>query len=328
MVRPALVVRQESCYTPRVVTPRVGRGMVGALDLRRRARRHAAVHVAMAAVLVAVILPLTLHAASSGPPAIAEFAPQALQQIKNAPNNQALGAQGGLKPTPTPTPTPTPAPGSKGALAATPTPTPAIQRGRVRQCVGSPPRQIDDPQSPPCVPYFQGDNGGATDPKHGVTATTITVATYDNDPRITADLIAFFNQRFELYGRQLVAQTGPSPSNTCAGRGSDADTVAAMPAFASADSDGDGETCYDDELSRRGVVNMTVSPDRTEAQMAAQAPYAWQYSMALDVEMANWGRWACQRLVGSKAVHAGDPVTAGKQRVFGALVETGITSDT
>ncbi len=303
--------------------------MIGAVDLRRRARRHAVVHVAMAAVLVAVILPLTLHAASSGPPAIAEFAPQALQQIKNAPNNQALGAQGGLKPTPTPTPTPTPPPGSKAALAgATPTPTPAVERGRVRQCVGSPPRQIEDPQSPPCVPYFQGDNGGATDPKHGVTATTITVATYDSDPRITADLIAFFNQRFEFYGRQLVAQNGPSPANSCAGRQSDAYTVASMPAFASADSNGDGETCYDDELSRRGVINLTVSPDRTEAQMAAQAPYAWQYSMGLDQEMANLGRWVCQRLLPGNAVHAGDPVTQGKPRKFGALVETGITSHT
>src|SRR5207248_1022396 len=31
-----------------------------------------------------------------------------------------------------------------------------------KQCVGHPPRQTEDPLSPPCVAFFTGDNGGAT----------------------------------------------------------------------------------------------------------------------------------------------------------------------
>lgn len=41
------------------------------------------------------------------------------------------------------------------------------------QCVGNPPRQTEDPLAPPCVAFYNGDNGGATWP--GVTATEIRV---------------------------------------------------------------------------------------------------------------------------------------------------------
>jgi hypothetical protein len=44
------------------------------------------------------------------------------------------------------------------------------------QCVGNPPRQTFDPYSPPCVPFYDGDNGGATAP--GVTANEIRVLVY------------------------------------------------------------------------------------------------------------------------------------------------------
>ncbi|MHB8507961.1 MAG: hypothetical protein ACYDGR_04835 [Candidatus Dormibacteria bacterium] len=41
------------------------------------------------------------------------------------------------------------------------------------RCVGRPPRQTEDPLSPPCVAYYQGNNGGAT--WVGVTATEIKI---------------------------------------------------------------------------------------------------------------------------------------------------------
>jgi hypothetical protein len=31
-----------------------------------------------------------------------------------------------------------------------------------KNCVGSPPRQTEDPNAPPCVPFFEGENGGET----------------------------------------------------------------------------------------------------------------------------------------------------------------------
>lgn len=50
------------------------------------------------------------------------------------------------------------------------------ERPSTKRCVGSPPRQTADPLSPPCVPYFEGDNGGAT--YQGVTRDEVRVLLY------------------------------------------------------------------------------------------------------------------------------------------------------
>src|SRR5205823_3189869 len=136
----------------------------------------------------------------------AEYAPEAVQAIKQAPVEQtaqsgtAEGAAGV-------------AGGDNGAGATTTTSTtlapaagpqnqgPVIETARVKRCIGDPPRQIEDPQSPPCVPYFDGDNGGATSP--GVTANEIRIAAPSKDGNVFNTLLTFFNQRFQFYGRQL-----------------------------------------------------------------------------------------------------------------------------
>jgi hypothetical protein len=45
-----------------------------------------------------------------------------------------------------------------------------------KNCVGDPPRQTEDPNSPPCVPFFEADNGGET--WQGVTGDEIRVIFY------------------------------------------------------------------------------------------------------------------------------------------------------
>ncbi|MEO7804912.1 MAG: hypothetical protein ABIS18_11570 [Actinomycetota bacterium] len=45
-----------------------------------------------------------------------------------------------------------------------------------KRCVGKPLRQTEDPNSPPCVPYFDGDNGGET--WQGVTGEEVRVLIY------------------------------------------------------------------------------------------------------------------------------------------------------
>src|SRR5581483_8863975 len=49
-------------------------------------------------------------------------------------------------------------------------------RPNQKHCVGTPPRQTEDPASPPCVPFFEGDNFGST--YAGVTASTVNVLVY------------------------------------------------------------------------------------------------------------------------------------------------------
>src|SRR3954449_11577135 len=116
---------------------------------RRPIRGPGVVFTAIAVAATLTLGVVALDASQSSPPAVAEFAPAALNQVKNAPNS--LGAQGnpagGISPTPTPSASRRPSP------SASPTP---IDQPAVRDCVGNPPRQIEDPQSPPCVNYWKG----------------------------------------------------------------------------------------------------------------------------------------------------------------------------
>src|SRR4051794_36874756 len=134
---------------------------------RRPIRGPGVVFTAIAVAATLTLGVVALDASQSSPPAVAEFAPAALNQVKNAPN--PLGAQGG-NPSSTPTPSATPSQRS----SPTPSPTATIDQPAVRDCVGDPPRQIEDPQSPPCVNYWKGDNGGAT--AYGVTRDEIRIA--------------------------------------------------------------------------------------------------------------------------------------------------------
>lgn len=54
----------------------------------------------------------------------------------------------------------------------------ALKAASTKRCVGNPPRQTEDPLSPPCVASFRGDNGGAT--YRGVTREEITIVLYNN----------------------------------------------------------------------------------------------------------------------------------------------------
>jgi hypothetical protein len=70
----------------------------------------------------------------------------------------ALGGEGeGAPPLP-------PLPGGKGVNPSN------------KRCVGNPPRQTEDPTSPPCVAFFDGDNFGST--YQGVTGEEIRVLIY------------------------------------------------------------------------------------------------------------------------------------------------------
>lgn len=68
--------------------------------------------------------------------------------------------------------------GGEGPGQAPPPPLPANigLAPSTYECVGNPPRQTEDPLSPPCVAFFNGDNGGTT--YQGVTSREIRVLMY------------------------------------------------------------------------------------------------------------------------------------------------------
>jgi len=285
------------------------------------------VYTGIGTVLVILIAAITFTAAQSPPPAIAEIAPSAVQQIKDAPSEQSSdlgegeggsGGDGGSTTT-------TLAPGAATTLppgAATTVPESIIERPRVRRCIGSPPRQIEDPQSPPCVPYFEGDNGGAT--SRGVTKTSITVKVPDM-AAATKPLEAFLNKRFEFYGRQLKLETIVT-GGTCDFVKAGAAGVAESKSFAAL-SVLKQENCFMEELARLKVVGISDDPVLTTAELQKLHPYIWYYPQTFDEILTGLGQWACARFAGANArfaegpnIKTGQPMSLSKRK-FGLIVQ-------
>lgn len=287
-----------------------------------RPRSAGVVYTGVTLVLVAVIGLVALTATQPPPPTIAEFAPQAVERIEEAPSEQtsAFGAgEGGL--------------GTGGAAIPTPPPVdedpPAVDVPRIRRCIGDPPRQIEDPQSPPCVPYWDGDNGGNT--WRGVTGTEIIVARPGGSDlgRRERAYVSFFNRRFELYGRRITlvpleVPDGGDPDP--AAMSSDAEAVdAEIGAFASLSyPDRAGvESYYYDHLARRNILSVagraTMS---TETHYGRMDPYQWNYLAAADTVFRNLGEWYCGTLAGRPARHAGSGIDSSGTRKLGVIVET------
>ena len=267
------------------------------------------VNVAAAAILLTLVAMIALRASSTQPPAVAEFAPQA-QQIHQAPTEQTSSVGNGE---------------GGAALPASPAPSPAAslaQGAILEDCVGDPPRQIEDPQSPPCVPFWQGNNGGAT--SSGVTSNTIWMGIPSdcgtaNNPNgalpvymdLNNFLPQFFNRRFEFYGRKVETwcmQGGPGQATAPAQR-ADADQMAAhRPAvFASMMYRSQSGQYYSQQTACvHKIVTATIEFFPRSTSYTHQCPgYLYQYPMDFDTESANLGQWACARLSGGNAVHAG-----------------------
>jgi hypothetical protein len=298
-------------------------------SLRRPGRTPGTVNLAMALGLLALLLPLVLHAATSSPPTAAEFSPNAKQVIKQAPPGQAPQVNGAGAATPTPTPGPTATP------SATPSPTGSpVPENQVKQCVGPPPlRQIEDPQSPPCIAYWEGDNGGAT--WQGVTRDAIYVAvpTPNGFKQQYEALANFFNQRFQLYHRKIVfeycspkAGDGSQGSGDSANQSQDAANAAAgcegkPKPFASTFYQFDNGRYFNQEMAcRYHVVTVGSWEPYDSTYLSRCAPYTYNYPMVSQEEFGQLGRWACDRLVSRKATWAGDAALSGATRKFGIFL--------
>jgi hypothetical protein len=288
-------------------------------------------NLGIALAVLAVLLPLLLNAATGAPPTAAEFSPNAKQVIKKAPPGQAAAVNGTGEGA-------APAGGGTGPGGASPSPKPTlappkleVPPDQVKACVGPPPlRQIEDPQSPPCIAYWKGDNGGATSP--GVTRENIYIAvpTPESAQAQYDALFKFFNKRFQFYGRKLVPEyCNPSNSGASdqAGQVADAATSASgcggtMPKpFASTFYRQNNGAYYMPEMACRHKTIVVGSYSPYDSKFLERcAPYQYQYPMEVDEEFANVGEWACARLAGRKAEYAGDPL-ASSPRKFGVLLE-------
>ncbi len=282
----------------------------------------------ISAVLLLVIAALALVFVPPSPPSVAEFAPQAQDAIEQAPDQQSSRFGGGA--------------GGACALGQkcddeTSSQLPAtkravIDRARVRRCVGNPPRQIEDPQSPPCVQFFEGNNGGTT--WKGVTRDEIRVAlptcsaAFANCGDLTQKIAAFFNRRFEFYGRSLTVRglglSGAFAETDQTQRAAAQKADEELGSFASLHYAAHlgADSPYYDELARRKILSIGSNNSmRTEQEdYSPQRPYQWNVRPAFDQTQVNLGEWMCKWLVGRNAEYGG-PDVSGQRRKFGVLAQ-------
>lgn len=284
----------------------------------RRPRPPGLVYSALSLALLVVLGTLTVTTTQTPPPAIAEFAPQAVEKIEEAPPEQSSESgegEGGAPGEQAAASTSTTTPGSVGGER------PTVSQARLRRCFGDPPRQTEDPQSPPCVPFFEGDNGGAT--ARGVTADEIRVAVTRNmDEAHMRTIEAYFNKRFEFYGRKLKLTMTGSFGSACTSQRAEAVSIDSLEMFAATDAGTANSACLYDELARRKIIVSEVSYAFTEPQAAARHPYLWSYLMGVDRMMAATGEMACARLAGGTAAYSTDPATREKPRTYGVILQT------
>jgi hypothetical protein len=284
--------------------------------LRRPGRPAGLANLGIAVAVLALLLPLILRAATSAPPTAAEFSPNAKKVIKQAPPGQAAQGSGVGR--------------GEGGVGTTTTTLArvAVPRNQVKKCIGPPPlRQIEDPQSPPCIAYWSGDNGGAT--ATGVTrdAVYIVVPTPESAENKYTALANFFNNRFQFYGRKMVLEfcetnkNGSDQATQIADAANAASGCSGMPKpFASQFYRQNNGAYYMREMGCRYKTIVVGSYSPYDSKYLNTCPdYLYQYPMEVDEEFANVGEWICNRFVDKKAQWSDSPDASRK---FGVLLES------
>ncbi|HVE76017.1 MAG TPA: hypothetical protein VND22_04515 [Actinomycetota bacterium] len=273
--------------------------------------------------IVVLIAAFTISKREPPPPTIAEFAPQAQEQIREAPNEQSFGEAGG--------PGDPRGEGGENPAFATEEEE-AIDVPRVRRCVGDPPRQTEDPQSPPCVPYWSGENGGET--SRGVTANEIIVAlpfVFFEDLGAIRDLANHVNKRYELYGRKIVLKEYTPRGNISSHPNIEQEHADAQQvdqeigAFASLSTGlrWGQEHHYYDELARRKILSVAhgAGGQLTEERLKEFAPYQWAVLPGMDTMLRNYAEFVCNGLAKKPPRFAGAKEQLETERVFGLIYQ-------
>lgn len=214
--------------------------------------------------------------------------------------------------------------------------------------------QTEDPNSPQCVPYFKGDNGGAT--WMGVTDGEIRVVLYedkgiyggtsggaggesmypvgtydlnkiprekcppntDTSPtecaqimvRATRALVRYFNDRFQIYDRQVHVWLQVSDRASAQGRTNDASTVIAdVKPFAVIDDavfGGYNENYVGSAAARHAMVFSSQVAAHSSSFYNENAGYAWGFWPDVEHWADMYGSYMCQRVKGTKVLQSGD----------------------
>ena len=224
--------------------------------------------------------------------------------------------------------------------------------GDTSHCVGD--RQTDViASSPPCVPKFAGDNGGATYP--GVTGEEIKLVLFQCQPNEQVDAILatqglaatqqetdemvqatidWMQSTYEFYGRTIswkhvIGDCQLTPPDPAKSRQAAAEVAKEQPLFVIHTA---GGSTTHDVWAQNGIVSLG-GPTQANQFFAGRRPFRWDVFPSGN-ETADWiGEYVCKKLAGKNASNAGQlihPTIGGRAttRKFGILTFDNGTGET
>ncbi len=279
-------------------------------------RRYPALGFIIAAAALAILLPSALNVPQSGPSTLAEFAPVpgSGQGTSNVSDLGQAGS-GGIGFGSSKETSQASLPAELGTLAAQ-------KRAKLKSCVGNPARQTEDLLSPPCVAFFEGDNGGVT--AKGVTRDEVAVVMYvggdantDSDFRRVIDCatvpdssdngrnlacaayMRYFNSRYQTYNRIVHLYANHAAPH--------ADYDAQYKPFA---------TVATDILADKKTLGVLYD-SQYRKRYQDKAPYMIGFRADVEDQARISASYVCLKLKGRLAQYAGDPLLKERTRKFG-----------
>ncbi|HEX9765899.1 MAG TPA: hypothetical protein VGA36_03985, partial [Nitriliruptorales bacterium] len=308
--------------------------------------------VLVALGLALFVLPSALNVPQSNPAQTLEFAPVPPQEDQPPPPDSGNVARLGLGSSST-----APAGDAPGGDGLGPPPPPPIPEGAgarpiAKRCVGNPPRQTEDPLAPPCVGYFDGDNGGAT--SRGVTREEVRILVYmysqncDGTTRgvecVPADtywdlaeppqddehfkirtlrsMQAYFNTRFQTYGRfvhvWVYFDHGTASATPEARRADALDNLETVDPFAVVAYPRGADDVYIEAMADAGVL-VFGSREPHRAEFFQRHPgRIWSYGASIEQQAKLFADWVCTKVVPHPVSFSGNGDN-GQDRVLGLL---------
>lgn len=289
---------------------------------RSALRRYPALAFLVAAGLLALLLPSGLIVPQSGPPTLAEYAPVPGEGARRSDVSNLGGtSSGGLG-----------AGGSGGAEdRAVVAPGRVTRKPGTKRCVGKPPRQTEDLLSPPCIAFFDGDNGGAT--SKGVTRDEIRIVVYMSEatpsrfedcapapvPEELPEIVAckaysrYFNDRYQTYGRTVHVWAYYGDHNSA-----EVGIENGRSPFGVYMSGGTGIERLTERLGNRQIITAAYIGNERQRHRDL-APYLIGYRPDTEDDASIVATYVCAKLKDRLAKYAGTPDLQAKTRVFGIL---------
>jgi len=202
------------------------------------------------------------------------------------------------------------------------------------------------------VPYFDGNNGGAT--FQGVTKDSIRIVFYNdrtfegelNEPWKPSDddqcqsaaagpyecqgairtmkaHLKYFAERYMTYDREVRVVAQKSSGNvggTCASRQADADrAIREWEPFAVVSLVQGNQHCYAAKMSKERIPVFGLNEDLPEESYEAVRPYAFGFMPTQEVQSSWTASFICRKLVGGNARFSDDVLVGGLPRKIGFI---------